>query len=70
EENQEQVASFLDRHSDARVLEHPLCGQRLPGEDGMDGFFYALLGKTLAPACVSRETDEAARPDVTVEDFA
>ena len=70
EENQEQVAGFLDRHSDARVLEHPLCGQRLPGEDGMDGFFYALLGKIVAPACVSRETDETARPDVTVEDFA
>jgi 16S rRNA (cytosine967-C5)-methyltransferase len=52
-ENQGQVAAFLARHADARAL--PLDArfgrvagdgrQRLPGEQGMDGFFYALLHK-------------------------
>lgn len=52
EENSEQIAAFLERHADARLL--PLPGQpqtswrqRLPGDEGMDGFFYGLLGKAL-----------------------
>jgi 16S rRNA (cytosine967-C5)-methyltransferase len=53
DENERQVAAFLARTPDARA--QPLderfgrasgAGrQRLPGEDGMDGFFYALLRK-------------------------
>ena len=52
-ENEFQVAAFLQRTPDAAA--QPLDDrfgrasgvgrQRLPGEDGMDGFFYALLGK-------------------------
>lgn len=51
DENERQVAAFLARTPDARAL--PLDArfgrvsgagrQRLPGEDGMDGFFYALM---------------------------
>ncbi len=53
EENREQVAAFLGRTADAR--ERPIaaewghhCGpgrQTLPGEEGMDGFYYACLEK-------------------------
>jgi 16S rRNA (cytosine967-C5)-methyltransferase len=53
EENSEVVEVFLAAHADARAV--PLDArfgraagpgrQRLPGEDGMDGFFYALLEK-------------------------
>ncbi|MBS0226772.1 MAG: 16S rRNA (cytosine(967)-C(5))-methyltransferase RsmB [Proteobacteria bacterium] len=53
EENDRQVETFLQRMADARL--DPLdatfgrdtgCGhQRLPGEGGMDGFFYARLRK-------------------------
>ena len=53
EENEQQVQGFLRRHSDAK--ERPLaaswgqavqCGRLiLPGADGMDGFYYALLKK-------------------------
>jgi 16S rRNA (cytosine967-C5)-methyltransferase len=52
EENARQVEAFLARTPNARAL--PLDArygreagpgrQRLPGEDGMDGFYYALLG--------------------------
>lgn len=46
EENAEQVAAFLGRHSDARVdpAAEPHTGQLLPGPE-MDGFFYARLLK-------------------------
>jgi 16S rRNA (cytosine967-C5)-methyltransferase len=53
-ENARQIAAFVARHGDARVLPVPLAGwraltgagvQNLPGESGMDGFFYALLEK-------------------------
>ncbi|MCW5603462.1 MAG: 16S rRNA (cytosine(967)-C(5))-methyltransferase RsmB [Burkholderiales bacterium] len=52
EENQRQVADFLDRHRDARRLTFPgaethlqqAAGQLLPDERH-DGFFYALLAK-------------------------
>ncbi|MEO6102688.1 MAG: 16S rRNA (cytosine(967)-C(5))-methyltransferase RsmB [Pseudoxanthomonas sp.] len=53
EENEGQVESFLSRTADARA--EPLQAhyghdagkgrQRLPGEDGMDGFFYARFSK-------------------------
>ena len=52
-ENDAQVQAFLARTPDARL--QPLDArfgqdtghgsQRLPGEDGMDGFFYARLVK-------------------------
>ena len=45
EENEEQIIAFLRRHLDARRSAHPLTGQRLPGQENMDGFFYALLEK-------------------------
>ncbi len=45
EENEEQIIAFLLRHPDARRSAHPLTGQRLPGQDEMDGFYYALLEK-------------------------
>jgi 16S rRNA (cytosine967-C5)-methyltransferase len=53
EENSQQVAAFVAEYPDAQVL--PLVGlwgrdmdfgrQILPGEMGMDGFYYALLRK-------------------------
>lgn len=53
QENARQVDAFLSRHADARAQDLPerfghasgAGRQRLPGEDGMDGFFYALLEK-------------------------
>jgi 16S rRNA (cytosine967-C5)-methyltransferase len=53
DENDRQVQAFLARTPDARALplDHRfgrasgVGRQRLPGEDGMDGFFYALLHK-------------------------
>lgn len=52
-ENAEQVEGFLARHAGARALALPerlghACGpgrQRLPGEQDMDGFFYAALAR-------------------------
>ena len=52
-ENEAQVEAFLGRHLDACALQLDArygraAGpgrQRMPGEDGMDGFFYALLEK-------------------------
>ena len=52
-ENAEQVGRFLERTADAQAQTLDarfgrISGdgrQRLPGEDGMDGFFYALLVK-------------------------
>ena len=53
EENSAQIAQFLQQHSDARLdvlpqqtAEHPFGWQLLPGENDMDGFFYARLIKT------------------------
>lgn len=56
-ENRAQVASFLARNPDARAETLPesfgrIAGdgrQRLPGEEGMDGFFYAVLVARDAP---------------------
>jgi 16S rRNA (cytosine967-C5)-methyltransferase len=52
-ENETLMAHFMTQHPDARALPLPahlgrLSGigrQRLPGEDGGDGFYYALLQK-------------------------
>ncbi len=52
-ENEAVLAGFLADHDDARALPLPAqCGhaagvgrQNLPGEGGMDGFYYALLEK-------------------------
>jgi 16S rRNA (cytosine967-C5)-methyltransferase len=52
-ENEAVLAGFLAGHDDARALPLPAqCGQAagagrqtLPGEGGMDGFYYALLEK-------------------------
>jgi 16S rRNA (cytosine967-C5)-methyltransferase len=56
EENDQQVAAFLSRHPDAR--ERPIEAswglplavgrQTLPGEGGMDGFYYARLEKDVS----------------------
>lgn len=51
QENEQQVEAFLQRHEDAEVpaitsppaRARPFGYQRLPGEDAMDGFFYACL---------------------------
>ena len=53
-ENADQVQAFLERTPDARAavlpeaFGHPAGPgrQRLPGEGGMDGFFYARLQKS------------------------
>lgn len=54
QENSAQVDAFIARHADARP--HPLDArfgreagagrQQLPGENGMDGFFYARIDKS------------------------
>lgn len=54
EENEQVLAAFLAAHDDARAVPLAECfgqpagvgRQRLPGQDGMDGFFYGLLEKT------------------------
>lgn len=58
DENERQVVAFLARHPDAELL--PLDAgfghdtghghQRLPGEEGMDGFFIARMRKRLEAA--------------------
>ncbi len=54
DENEARIRHFLDRHGDFRVVPLPSFGagvdvavgrQILPGEAGMDGFFYACLEK-------------------------
>jgi len=57
EENSAGVTAFLAQHDDAAAV--PLEGpwgrpatpgrQILPGEEGMDGFYYALIGKARVP---------------------
>jgi 16S rRNA (cytosine967-C5)-methyltransferase len=51
EENQQQIQAFLADHADAKLIpladSHPqLHWQILPGQQQMDGFFYAKLRKT------------------------
>ncbi len=56
EENAQRIDAFLGAHRDARLVPIEAAWGRdmgagrqiLPGEDGMDGFFYALLQKTEA----------------------
>ena len=43
EENEQQVHAFLERTRNARLLEAPR--QIFPGEQSMDGFFYAAIHK-------------------------
>lgn len=52
-ENAQQIAAFLARHGDAHALSalpnwHTagVGAQNLPGESGMDGFFYAVVEKS------------------------
>jgi len=53
EENAHRIDAFLGTHRDARLVPIEASWGRdtgagrqiLPGEDGMDGFFYALLRK-------------------------
>lgn len=53
DENDKQVQAFLERTDDAREItpeqtwgrKMPAGRQILPGQDGMDGFYYALLQK-------------------------
>jgi len=42
-ENEHQVRGFLQRTSNARLIEDMV--QIFPGQDGMDGFFYAAIEK-------------------------
>ncbi len=54
EENEKQLAAFLVRHPEARETALPpnagrartIGRQILPGERGMDGFYYACIGKS------------------------
>lgn len=58
EENQQQVVAFLANHADAMHVPiegewgfpTPVGRQILPGEKGMDGFYYALLEKRISDA--------------------
>jgi 16S rRNA (cytosine967-C5)-methyltransferase len=52
DENARQIGAFLMRHTDARAIAPTLPWQavgagvqNLPGESGMDGFFYAIVEK-------------------------
>jgi len=49
DENETQIKAFLERHNDVEVLAiskaQGLGRQVFPGEDGMDGFYYAKLSK-------------------------
>lgn len=42
-ENAAQIEAFCQQHKDAHLASTPGSGQILPGTEGMDGFFYALL---------------------------
>jgi len=51
-ENEEQIRAFSERHADAILADMPATWGRgktgrqvLPGDDGMDGFYFALLRK-------------------------
>ena len=61
DENDGQVQAFLQRHHDAseKLIEAtwgqamPAGRQLFPGEQNMDGFYYALLGKNLSAKSVA-----------------
>jgi 16S rRNA (cytosine967-C5)-methyltransferase len=47
-ENCDQVTAFLNRTADATLIDSDPASpgrQILPGEDAMDGFYYAVLTK-------------------------
>jgi 16S rRNA (cytosine967-C5)-methyltransferase len=51
-ENEEQVSAFMACHVEAKLADMPAAWGRgqigrqvLPGDDGMDGFYFALLMK-------------------------
>lgn len=45
-ENEQQTQAFLADHPEARVSDRPPCpGRILPGDQGMDGFYYACFEK-------------------------
>ncbi|KTD73867.1 16S rRNA (cytosine(967)-C(5))-methyltransferase RsmB [Legionella tucsonensis] len=54
-ENEQQIANFVATHPDCTIIKEPgISGhatkhglQILPGEQGMDGFFYAVLFKSI-----------------------
>lgn len=56
-ENVVQASRFLELHCDARAIEHPElpgraqdCGRQiLPGEAGMDGFYFAAFERLCSP---------------------
>lgn len=52
EENQQQIAAFLQRHSEAELVETGTTAvpgkQNLPHPEDGDGFFYAKLIKRLS----------------------
>ena len=49
DENESQIKAFIARHEDAEIISIPhaqsLGRQVFPGEEGMDGFYYAKLRK-------------------------
>jgi len=50
DENENQIQAFVNRHNDAEIISIPkaqgLGRQIFPGDEGMDGFYYAKLLKT------------------------
>jgi 16S rRNA (cytosine967-C5)-methyltransferase len=55
EENEEQMNDFIEQHTDAKTVPLPMdIGiqtayglQILPGQSNMDGFYYALIQKSV-----------------------
>ena len=52
-ENEEQISAFIARHADASLADMPVTWgqgqtgrQILPGDDDMDGFYFALVIKS------------------------
>ncbi len=49
DENETQIKAFVERHDDVEIVAIPkaqgLGRQVFPGEEGMDGFYYAKLSK-------------------------
>ncbi|NND90595.1 MAG: 16S rRNA (cytosine(967)-C(5))-methyltransferase RsmB [Granulosicoccus sp.] len=56
-ENDTQIESFLARTDDAALLD--ATWQILPGDGGMDGFFYAALGKRSRSTIAMGRSDES-----------
>jgi 16S rRNA (cytosine967-C5)-methyltransferase len=65
-ENGEQIAEFLQQHSDAKLellpqqrSDQPYGWQLLPGEQDMDGFFYARLQKVANNEISANNSEQA-----------